>query len=256
MSLAEVIALSMAAARARLVPELARLIVPERAWPLAVLLAAWASTKPGLVPAGQESRTPLPGLFSQAFDSLQGELTPFIARAAKPSADSMAVRLAGLSVLLAGMIGRIGAETLNTLLSNSQFTAAAEAINRQYPIPNAILEAFNPMVVPSQARTPVAIPQTKNRIRDFSAFDYPKRDPESDPQFLRRQLDDDDISPEMRMWYEERLAFLGLPKYPSDSEAKTAWQTVLQGSMPPEVRGYFVDALRALEGGSSEEAET
>jgi hypothetical protein len=256
MTLPELIAVTMAAARARLAPELAGLIVPDRAWPLAVLLTAWAKSKAGLLPPGEEgTAAPLPGLFSQAFDFLQGELTPFLMQAARPTSDSLPVRLAGLSVLLAGMIGRIGADTLKSLVTNRQFVTTAEAINRQYPIPAVVLQAFNESGPGSQASPSAgAAPQAKNRIKDFNIFDFPKRNPESDPLFLRRQLNDPAISPEMRMWYEERLAFLGLPKYPSDSEAKLVWESILRGPMAPDVRGYFIDALNALEGRTSEEA--
>jgi hypothetical protein len=253
MTLPELIAITMAAARARLAPELARLIVVERAWPLAVLLSAWAGSK-GLLPPGQDSPgVRLPGLFSQAFDFLQGELTPFLVQAVRPSSDSLPVRLAGLSVLLAGMIGRIGADTLKSLVTNRQFVATAEAINGQNPIPAIVLQAFNGDAPQPQTTPRASAPaQGKDRIKDFNTFDFPKRNPESDPLFLRRQLDDPSISPEMRMWYEERIAFLGLPKYVSDDDARAAWQATLKDSMPDDVRGYFTDALSALEGRTEE----
>ena len=251
MGLAELIAVTMALARLRLAPELARLITQERVWPLAILLTSWAAGKPGLLPQGQQAQVAaLPPLFALAFDSLQGELIPFLSAAARPSTDPIRVRLAGLSILLAGMIGRIGAQNLQTLVTNRQFVDIAQAINERSPIPEVVLAAFKESAAPSAPAAAAPTQGTPDRIRSFDRFDYPKRAPESDPAFLRRQLDDPSISPEMRMFYEETLAFKGLPVYRSDEEAKIVWQTILKSPMPDEVRSYFASQLAGIGGGS------
>lgn len=250
MGIAEVIAVAMALARLRLAPELARLITAERVWPLAILLTSWAASKPGLLPQGQEAPVAaLPPLFALAFDSIQSELVPLISATARPSSDPIRVRLAGLSILVAGMIGRIGAQTLEALVGSRQFLDLAKAINERSPIPEVVLAAFNE-AVPSAPAAAAPTQRTTDRIRTYDRFDYPKRAPESDPAFLRRQLDDPSISPEMRMFYEETLAFKGLPVYRSDEEAKIVWQTILKSPMPDEVRSYFASQLTAIGGGS------
>lgn len=251
MGIAEVIAVAMALARLRLAPELARLITAERVWPLAILLTSWAASKPGLLPQGQQAPVAaLPPLFALAFDSIQSELVPLISATARPSSDPIRVRLAGLSILVAGMIGRIGAQTLETLVGSKQFVDVAKAINERSPIPEVVLAAFKESAAPSAPAAAAPTQGTPDRIRSFDRFDYPKRAPESDPAFLRRQLDDPSISPEMRMFYEETLAFKGLPVYRSDEEAKIVWQTILKSPMPDEVRSYFASQLTAIGGGS------
>lgn len=251
MGLAELIAVTMALARLRLAPELSRLITQERVWPLAILLTSWAASKPGLLPQGQQAQVAaLPPLFALAFDSLQGELIPFLSAAARPSTDPIRVRLAGLSILLAGMIGRIGAQNLQTLVTNRQFVDIAQALNERSPIPEVVLAAFKESAAPSAPAAAAPTQGKPDRIRSFDRFDYPKRAPESDPAFLRRQLDDPSISPEMRMFYEETLAFKGLPVYRSDEEAKIVWQTILKSPMPDEVRSYFASQLAGIGGGS------
>ena len=252
MGLAELIAVTMALARLRLAPELSRLITQERVWPLAILLTSWAAGKPGLLPQGQQAQVAaLPPLFALAFDSLQGELIPFLSAAARPSTDPIRVRLAGLSILLAGLIGRIGSQNLQTLVTNRQFVDIAQALNERSPIPEVVLAAFRESAEPSAPAAAAPTERTTDRIRSFDRFDYPKRAaPESDPAFLRRQLDDASISPEMRMFYEETLAFKGLPVYRSDEEAKLVWQTILKSPMPDEVRSYFASQLAGIGGGS------
>ena len=113
----------MALARLRLAPELARASSQRSACG-----RLQSSSPPGRraswAPAlGQEAPVAaLPPLFALAFDSIQSELVPLISATARPSSDPIRVRLAGLSILVAGMIGRIGAQTLEALVGSRQFS--------------------------------------------------------------------------------------------------------------------------------------
>ena len=99
--------------------------------------------------AGRGTAAGLPWLSIRS----RASLCRLISATARPSSDPIRVRLAGLFILVAGMIGRIGAQTLEALVGSRQFLDLAKAINERSPIPEVVLAAFSE-AVPS-ARPPL-----------------------------------------------------------------------------------------------------
>ena len=245
--LAQDLTRAMAAGRGRMPADLAELITADRAWPLSVLLAAWGGTKPG-IQSGLPFSLSAP-LFFQAFDFVADTLLPIVGETyASRSDPESAIRFAGLGLRFAAAAAKLGKPLLTSLIGNDQFTRLANKIRAQYPMPLELRQLFEPTT-----QTPAAAAQApaggRDRIRAFDGFDAaPRRRPEDDPAFLRRQLDQPSLDPSLRMYMEERLAFSGLPIYRSDSEARLVWESVLQSPMPEEVRSYFKQQLRSLDG--------
>lgn len=239
MSLAGDLALGMAASRASLAPALAALLTPERAWPLAVLLAAWGGTKRGL-----ESGLPFtvqPGLVFSAFDYMEAQLLPMVREAAASSTLPSRVRLAGLGAQFANLAQQIGVPTLNSLVSSGAFVSLARRILSDYPPPPEVQQAFAPPPAPEPK-----LAGGRDRIREFDRFDYPRRKPDDDPDFIRRQLRDPALPPDLRMFLEERMNFMGLSPYDSDRDAEVMWRAMLDAPMQEEVRSYFQERLQQL----------
>ena len=239
MSLEADLALAMATGRKRLSAELAGLLSAGVVWPLSVLLVAWHARK------GERERRPLPvdvAAVYDAFDYLQDALSRLLRAVASPSSLPPEARFAGLGAQFAVLVGSLGPATLRQVTSNAQFQRVAADVNRRYPIPPSVLAAFEGTVLHTAP--------TRNRIRDYDGFDAPQRNVENSPVFLRAQLDRADLSAEMRMYYEQRMQFLGLPMYRSDDEARIVWASMADVPMNNEVRAYFAENLRNLNGTS------
>ena len=57
----------------------------------------------------------------------------------------------------------------------------------------------------------------------------------------------------MRMYYERRMQFLGLPMYRSDDEARVVWAAMLDTPMNADVRDYFNSNLKNITGSNEVE---
>lgn len=239
MSLEEDLALAMATGRKRLSAELQGLLPAGVVWPLSVLLVAWNARK------SERERTPLPADVAAvygAFDYLQDALVRLVRAVATPSSLPPEARFAGLGAQFAVLVGNLGPATVRQVTSNAQFQRVADDVNRRYPVPPAVLAAFDGTALH-------AIPR-RNRIRDYDGFDAPRRTLENSPAFVRAQLDRADLSAEMRMYYEQRMQFLGIPMYRSEDEARIVWSSMADLPMNDEVRAYFAENLRNLTGTS------
>lgn len=239
MSLEEDLALAMATGRKRLSAELQGLLPAGVVWPLSVLLVAWQARK------NERERKPLAvdvAAVYGGFDYLEESLLRLLRATASPSSLPAEARLAGLGAQFAVLVGNLGPSTVRQVTRNAQFQRVADDVNRRYPIPPSVLAAFD--------GTALHAAPTRNRIRDYDGFDAPQRNLENSPAFLRAQLDRADLSPEMRMYYEQRLQFLGLPMYRSDDEARIVWSSVVKTPMNDDVRAYFSANLENINGTS------
>lgn len=239
MSLEEDLALAMATGRKRLSSELQGLLPAGVVWPLAVLLVAWNARR------SERQRKPLPvevAAVYGAFDYLEESLLRLLRAVGSPSALPPEARFAGLGAQFAVLVGNVGPATVRQLTNNAQFQRVADDVNRRYPIPPSVLAAFD--------ATALHTAPTRSRIRDYDGFDGPQRNVENSPAYLRGQLDNPQLSPELRMYYEQRMQFLGLPMYRSDDEASIIWSALLKSPMNADVRAYFADNLRNVSGSS------
>lgn len=246
MGIAADLARVMAAGRPRLSAELGQLLTARVAWSLAVLLAAWARGKNRMVDAAGDAPELDLGRFRDvtgAFDLFSAALLRLVLGIVDPLDPGDSVRLAGLAAQFAGVVDSIGSKTLIGLLNSPRYREISDAIVARYPVPADVREAFGEGV-----SSPVMGTTARNsRVRDYGRFDFPdRRSDENSPAYLRRQLDDARLSPELRMYYEQQLTFQGLPPYRSDDEARVVWGTILGGPMAPEVRDYFAANLDAL----------
>lgn len=239
MSLEEDLALAMATGRKRLSAELQGLLPAGVVWPLSVLLVAWQARK------NEREKKPLPvevAAVYGGFDYLEEALLRLLRATTSPSSLPPEARRAGLGAQFAVLVGNLGPSTVRQVTKNAQFQRVADDVNRRYPIPPSVLAAFE--------ATALHAAPTRNRIRDYDGFDAPQRNLENSPTFLRTQLDQADLSPEMRMYYEQRLQFLGLPMYRSDDEARIVWSSVVKSPMNDDVRAYFSANLENINGTS------
>lgn len=239
--LAEDLTRAMAAGRGRMGRDLAAIVTADRAWPLSVLLAAWGATKPGIV-SGLPFQVSAP-LFFQAFDFVADTLLPIVRETYQSRDDAQsAIRFAGLGVRFAAAASTLGVGLLQSLTSNEAFSRISGQIRSRLPMPDELRRLFSEEApqVPQASRG-------RDRIRDFDGFDAAKRRrPEDDPGFIRRELDNPALDPALRMFYEQKLAFWGLPPYRNDEEARIVWESMKQSPMPAEVRDYFAERLSAM----------
>jgi len=244
--LARDLAQAMAMARARMPADIADIVTADRAWTLSVLLAAWGGTKRGIV-SGLPFELSAP-MFFQAFDFVGDTLLPIVRETYETrDATQQEIRLAGLAVRVAAAVTTLGAALLKSLTSNEQFLRITEQFRSRYPMPDELRRLFESKpVATTQAPRASGRP---DKIRGFDGFDAaPRRPPEEDPAFIRRQLDNPALDPSLRMFYEEKLAFRGLAPYRNDREARIVWEAMVQGPMPDEVKSYFRQQLRQLDG--------
>lgn len=242
MSLEEDLALAMATGRRRLSSELQGLLPAGVVWPLALLLSAWSARKSD--PQKKTLPADVAAVYG-AFDYLEDALLRLVRAVAAPSGLPPEARFAGLGAQFAVLVGNLGASTVRQVTSNAQFQRVAEDVNRRYPIPPSVLQAFGASALHSAP--------SKSRIRSYDGFDGPQRNPENSPTFLRAQLDQPTLSPEMRMYYEQRMQFLGLPMYRSDDEARVVWAAMLDTPMNADVRDYFDSNLKNITGSNEVE---
>lgn len=236
----------MAAGRPRLPAELQRLLTARVAWSLAVLLSAWGRGKNQMLDeAGDPPELDL-GRYRDvvgAFDLFSGALLRLLLGVVDPLDAGDSVRLSGLGAQFAAVVDSIGPKTLIGLLNSPRYREVSDAITARYPVPAEVRDAFGEGLSSVVPATTVR----NSRMRDYGRFDFPdRRTDENSPAFLRRQLDDARLSPELRMYYEQQLSFQGLSPYRSDEEARIVWGTILDGPMAPEVRDYFAANLDAL----------
>lgn len=242
MSLEEDLALVMATGRKRLSAEVQGLLPAGVVWPLSVLLVTWSARK------DERQKKPLPvdiAAVYGAFDYLQDALLRLLRAVAAPSSLPNEARLAGLGAQFAVLVGNLGPVTVRQMTSNAQFQRVADDVNRRYPIPPSVLAAFE--------GTALHVGPKRNRIRDYDGFDAPQRNLDNSPAYVRSQLDRDDLSAEMRMYYEQRMQFLGVPMYRSEDEARIVWSSMADLPMSDEVRAYFATNLNDLNGTSETE---
>ena len=242
MSLDEDLALVMATGRKRLSAEVQGLLPAGVVWPLSVLLVAWSARK------DERQKKPLPvdiAAVYGAFDYLQDALLRLLRAVAAPSSLPNEARLAGLGAQFAVLVGNLGPVTVRQMTSNAQFQRVADDVNRRYPIPPSVLAAFEGTALHAGPK--------RNRIRDYDGFDAPQRNLENSQAYVRSQLDRDDLSAEMRMYYEQRMQFLGVPMYRSEDEARIVWSSMADLPMSDEVRSYFAANLNDLNGTSETE---
>ena len=242
MSLDEDLALVMATGRKRLSAEVQGLLPAGVVWPLSVLLVTWSARK------DERQKKPLPvdiAAVYGAFDYLQDALLRLLRAVAAPSSLPNEARLAGLGAQFAVLVGNLGPVTVRQMTSNAQFQRVADDVNRRYPIPPSVLAAFEGTALHAGPR--------RNRIRDYDGFDAPQRNLENSQAYVRSQLDRDDLSAEMRMYYEQRMQFLGVPMYRSEDEARIVWSSMADLPMSDEVRTYFAANLNDLNGSSETE---
>ena len=245
--LAPDLARAMAAARARMPSDLAGIVTADRAWTLSVLLAAWGGTKRGIV-SGLPFELSAP-MFFQAFDFVGDTLLPIVRETYETRDDRpQEIRIAGLAVRVAAAVTTLGAALLKSLTSNDSFVRITEQIRTRYPMPDELRQLFSEGKPEATTQAPRASGRP-DKIRAFDGFDAaPRRRPEDHPDFIRRQLDNPALDPSLRMFLEEKLAFKGLAPYRNDQEARIVWEAMVQGPMPDEVKSYFRQQLRQLDG--------
>jgi hypothetical protein len=236
------LAKAMAAARARLPSDLAAAITADRAWALSVLLAAWGGGKRGIV-SGLPFEVSAP-VFFQAFDFVEDTLLPivretYLTRDERPED----IRIAGLGVRVAGAVSTLGAPLLKSLTSNDAFRRLSEQIQSRLPMPAEVRALFG-----DAKQAPAPQTMRRDKIRGFDGFDAPRRPPDEDLAFLRRQLDDPRLDPAVRMYYEEKMRFRGLAPYRSDDQARTVWQSVLSSPLESELQAYYTEQLQTMTG--------
>ena len=235
MGLEQDLALALGTGRKRLSAEVQGLLPAGVVWPLSVLLVAWSARK------NERQKKPLPvdvAAVYGAFDYLEDALLRLLRAVASPSSLPPEARFAGLGAQFAVLASNLGPSTLRQVTSDPQFQRVADDVNRRYPIPPAVLAAFDATALHAAPR--------RNRIRDYDGFDRPPRSGENSPSFLRAQLDRPDLSPELRMYYEQRMQFLGIPMYRSDDEARVVWTALMDSPMNDDVRAYYAENLRNL----------
>jgi len=233
--------LALAMARAPLPPEARQVLSLQVAWPLAFLLAEWRLGR-DLAAAGLAQ-------IALAFSFFRGQLERFIGKA-ETAQDAAA--LAGAGSLFHSAVQEIGMDRLRQALSSPVFREAVAAINGRVPPPREVAEAFAGS--PSPAAQPAP---TSSRVRRYEASDYRNAAPTPTPAesaevaFYRRELNRADIQPDLRWFYETQLASFGLRPYLRAEDARVVWTEMLKNPLHADLRAYFTEQLRSLNGGGS-----
>ncbi len=237
---AEKVARAVLKAREQLPGELRDALSPELAWTLAVALISWRPEGLGGELDLRAHREVL-----RAFDGLADSLLRF--RRTAVTANT-ALDIAGASGVFLSVVKQIGAPVLRYVLSSEPFGALRRYVLLMRPLPAEF------KTVPSAEAEPERRRSRAERYRDFDMrprIAPGEPDPNSpDPPQLRHwreQLARDDLSPEMRWFYEQKLDALGAPLYPESGEAQKKWAAVLgRNQLNPELRSYFAANLENL----------
>lgn len=223
-------------ARPELDPKLQEALTSEVAWSLAVLIASWRTTEPPLFDLSRYRDV------ARQFDLYADTLLRFreAATGAKNDFD-----LAGASGLFQSAVSQIGPRILRYVLASSAFAQIEREILAQLPPPANL--ALN-----SDEKERGA-----SRNRRFLGFDYRARPAEppaasvvASPAEVARwqaELGRQDLPPEMRWLYEQKLLATKRPGYPSAQVARSLWQRALEQARNQELRSYFADNLKTLE---------
>lgn len=232
------IKLSRAMARAPLAPDVRQMLTLEVAWALSYLLAEWRGGR-------DLSKAGLPAV-ALAFGFFRAPLERFIDKA---TAAEDAAALAGASSYFVSAVNEIGAERLKDAVQNLVFKQAQSAIVSREPPPSDLVSEFNPAASRSApaAPPPSSAAVTPSRVRQFETADYPTQNGSQEIAFYKRQLFRSDLLPEQRWFAEEQLRQRGvIDPYPSESDARAVWQSVLAGPLHPELRRYYAVNLGKL----------
>lgn len=232
------LALAILKARDSLPRELAQLITPEIAWTLAVLLFSWRPDGVG----GEVDLSRFDDVLG-AFDRYQDTLLR-LRRAAGEA--KTAIDIAGTSGLFVSAVRTIGATLLGYLLRSDRFRALQTYIEQARPMPADVRGSDGGIGEPSR-------PTRSERYRSFDYRPRSRVEPPSEPTpaqlaHWRDQLARDDLSPEMRWFYEQKLESAGQPIYTDVDQAERRWSAVLgRNELTPELRQYFAANLSDLQ---------
>jgi hypothetical protein len=234
------LALAILRAREQLPRSLAQLVTPAVAWTLAVLLISWRPK--GL--AGEVDLTRFPAV-TGALDRFGDALLRFRedALAAKSALD-----LAGASGVFVATVNQIGADLLSYLVRSEIFQKLQAYIQSVRPIPAEVLNAASGVTVLESPSRLDRYRAFDNRPRSASQPAQPDAPTSAQLSHWRAQLGRDDLSPEMRWFYEQKIETSGEPIYTDLNEAERRWLAVLgKNQLNPELRAYFAANLEQLQ---------
>jgi hypothetical protein len=234
------LALAILRARDQLPRELQQLVTPSVAWTLAVLLISWR-------PAGLGGEVDLSSYqdVTKAFDRFADTLLRFRQSAAQAKS---ALDVAGASGLFISAVNSIGPEILQYLLRSDRFQNLQRYILTIRALPADVQQAGSVAASPVRATRSDRFGQFDNRPRNATGSAGSEASALPQVSHWRAQLTRDDLSPEMRWFYEQKLQNSGQPLYGDFNEAQRRWTAVLtKNELNPELRQYFQTNLAELQ---------
>lgn len=234
------IALAILRARDQLPRALAQLVTPAVAWTLAVLLVSWRPKGAG----GEIDLSRFP-VVTDSLDRFGGALLRFREDALNAKS---ALDLAGASGVFVATVNQIGADLLSYLVRSEIFQKLQAYVQSIRPIPAEVLNAAGGVTVSDSPSRLERYRDFDNRPRTASQPAQPEAPSPAQLSHWRAQLGRDDLSPEMRWFYEQKIETSGEPIYTDFDDAERRWVSVLgKNQLNPELRAYFAANLEQLQ---------
>jgi hypothetical protein len=242
MSTAGVMARAILQASSQLPADLQRLLTPERAWTLGILLASWRKQP------GRGDSLDLTGLsdVTGSFDRYADTLLRF-RRAATEAQDNDddALKLAAASGYFIAAVNRIGTDLLGHVIASERFGSIQKQALTQFPLPAELRGA-------AETKSTAIFP-SESRAKRYLGFDNrPKGQPQASADLppsateiarWQEELQNPALSAEMRWLMEQKLLAAKLPAYQTKAQAHEMWKAAAQNASNLTLRDYFNENL-------------